>query len=576
MIRFVTIDVSSKRVLLALLGCLYALSLFSVRALPSTVKRRALAGHPQANSQRSETLDSIRARLAAHIAQPRFAPASWGVKIVSLDTGKTIFEHNPQKYFNPASNAKLYTTALALEHFGADFRIKSSLYSNNRPDASGTLRGDLILYGRGDPTMAARLNGGDYLKGLDPLIAQLVNAGVRRIEGDIVGDESYFAGPSLGAGWEWDDLQAYYGAEVSALTIDDNALDLFVKPAERVGIPCRITTGPPTSFVTLINRTQTAPKGTASGIVVYRPIGENIIYVSGRLPIDSSGYSNEVAVHNPAGFFASLFRDALAARGIVVTGRTRVVDWKYREVTPLDLSKLIELGSVESMPLGDIVRETLKPSQNLYAQLLLLQVGSYGRQGATVISSLDPNPPSPASVIAKTDSTTPPNDGRTDEEAGVELMREFLSRIGVRKGDVLLEEGSGLSRRDLITPEATVALLSHMSRSRWGDIYRNALPVAGVDGTLQNRMKATAAAGNVRAKTGTLRYVYALAGYVTSAAGERLAFSIMLNNYYYNTERSATIRNPSGSQTQRAAPPLPRDDLDAIAIMLAGFTGRSQ
>ena len=537
-------------------------------------KPQALARHSQATSQQSETLDSLRSRLAAHIAQPRFAPAAWDIKIESLDTGKTIFEHNPQKYFNPASNAKLYTTALALEHFGPHFRIKSSLYCSTKPDASGTLKGDLILYGRGDPTMAARLNGGDYFKGLDPLIAQLVNAGVRRIEGDVVGDESYFAGPPFGAGWEWDDLQAYYGAEVSALTIDDNALDLFAKPAQRVGIPCRITTGPPTTFVTLINRTQTAPKGTEPRIVVYRPIGENIIYVSGRLPIDSSGYSSSVAVHNPAGLFVSLFKDALAARGIVVTGRTRVVDWKHREVTPLDFAKLIELGWVESMPLGDIVRETLKPSQNLYAQLLLLQVGNRGRQGGTVISSLGGNPPSPAIVIAKMDSTAPPNDGRTDEEAGVELMQEFLSRIGVRKGDVLLEEGSGLSRRDVITPEATVALLGHMSRSRWADVYRNALPIAGVDGTLQNRMKGTAAAGNVRAKTGTLRYVYSLAGYVTTAAGERLAFSIMLNNYY-NAERSAGLRDP-GSQIQRAAAPPPRDDLDAIAIMLAGFTGRSQ
>ena len=574
MIRSTTQDVSARRVF-ALLGCLYSLSVFSVWPSPSMAKPQALA-HPQAASQHSETLDSLRARLAAHIAQPRFAPAAWGVKIVSLDNGKTIFEHNPRKYVNPASNAKLYTTALALEHFGADFRIKSSLYSSTRPDASGTLKGDLIVYGRGDPTMTARLNGGGYLKGLDPLIAQLVNAGVRRIEGDVVGDESYFAGPPFGAGWEWDDLQAYYGAEVSALTIEDNALDLFVKPAERVGIPCRITTGPPTSFVTLINRTQTAAKGTEPRIVVYRPIGENIIYVSGRLPIDSSGYANAVAVHSPAGLFVSLFKDALAARGIVVTGRTRVVDWKYREVTPLDFAKLIELGSVESMPLGDIVRETLKPSQNLYAQLLLLQVGNRGRQGGTVISSLsslDPHQPSPGSAIAKIDSTAPSTDGRTDEEAGVELMQEFLSRIGVRKGDVLLEEGSGLSRRDVITPEATVALLTHMSRSRWAEVYRNALPIAGVDGTLQNRMKGTAAAGNVRAKTGTLRYVYTLAGYVTTAAGERLAFSIMLNNYY-NAERSATLRDPSGSQTQRVAPP-PRDDLDAIAIMLSGFTGRS-
>lgn len=511
-----------------------------------------------ANSQDPETLVSLRERISVHIAHPRFASAVWGVKIVSLESGKTIFEHNPQKYFNPASNAKLYTSALALERLGPSYRIKTSLYSTTRPEASGTLRGDVIVYGRGDPTMAARLNGGDYFKGLEPLVSQLVNAGVRRIEGDLVGDESYFTGPPFGSGWEWDDLQAYYGAETSALTINDNALDVFVKPAERIGMPCRITTGPQTSFVTFINRTQTVAKGTETRIVVYRPVGENIIYVTGRLAIDNaSGYYSAIAVHNPASLFVSLFKDALAQRGIVITGRTRVIDWKYREVTPIDFAKLIELGSVESMPLGDIVRETLKPSQNLYAQLLLLQVGEMSRAGSTIGNQRPPKP-----------SVFQPREG-TSEGLGIEVLNDFLSQVGLKKGDVLLEEGSGLSRRDVITPEATVALLSFASRSRWFDGYHNALPIAGVDGTLQNRMKGTAAAGNVRAKTGSLRYVYSLSGYVTTSAGERLAFSIMLNNY--NAERSDGSAAPG-----RSGSVSPRDDMDAIPIMLAGFTGRSQ
>ena len=512
----------------------------------------------QAGAQDPETLGSLRERIAAHLGQPRFAPAAWGVKIVSLDTGKTIFEHNPQKYFNPASNAKLYTAALALERLGAGYRIKTSLYSLSRPDASGTLKGDLIVYGRGDPTMAARLNGGDYFKGLDPLVTQFVNAGVRRIEGDLIGDESYFAGPPFGAGWEWDDLQAYYGAEVSSLTVNDNAVDLFVKPADRAGIPCRITTGPATSIVTVMNRTQTAAKGTEPRIAVYRPVGENIIYVSGRLPMDSTGYYGAIAVHNPAGFFVSLLKEALGRRGVVVTGRTRVIDWKYREVTPIEFSKLIELGSVESMPLGDIVRETLKPSQNLWAQLLLLQVGETSRFGIAAGSGFASGSVKPAEVPLSAQSANDSRDARTSEELGVEALNDLLNTIGVKKGDVLLEEGSGLSRRDVITPEATVALLTHMSKSRWAEVYRNALPIAGVDGTLQNRMKGTAAEGSVRAKTGTLRYVHTLSGYVTTAAGERFAFSIMLNNYY-NSNRSASVR----------------DEIDAIPILLAAFTGTS-
>jgi serine-type D-Ala-D-Ala carboxypeptidase/endopeptidase (penicillin-binding protein 4) len=571
-----------NRVLLLLILLPYQPVIDAVSAHPANRIRQRVEQHKA--EQRIETIESLRARIAAHISQVRFAPASWGVKIISLDTGRTIFEHNPEKYFNPASNAKLYTTALALERLGADYRIKTSLYSSARPDASGTLKGDLMVYGRGDPTMTARLNGGDYFKGIEPLINQLVNAGIRRIEGDVIADESYFAGPPFGAGWEWDDLQAYYGAEVSSLTINDNAIDLFVKPAERTGLPCRITTGPATSFVSLINRTQTSQKGSEQRIVVYRPVGENVIYVSGRLPIDSTGFYSSVAVHDPAGLFASLLKDALSQRGITVTGRPRFLDWKFREVTPLDLAKLVEIASVESMPLSDIVRETLKPSQNLYAQLLLLQVGANAgspNRGNTISTASSQKPQvangksSPRSVddrSASPEDTS--NEEKTTEEIGIELMNDFLSQVGVKKGDVLLEEGSGLSRRDVITPDATVALLRYMSRSRWAEIYRNALPIAGVDGTLQNRMKGSPASGNVRAKTGSLRYVYTLSGYVTTAAGEHLAFSIMLNNYY-SVERAAALRDPA-SVAGRPAPPSPRDDIDAIPIMLASFTGRSR
>ncbi|MGA9768515.1 MAG: D-alanyl-D-alanine carboxypeptidase/D-alanyl-D-alanine-endopeptidase [Blastocatellia bacterium] len=506
--------------------------------------------------QQTETVESLSSRIAAHIAQPRFAPAAWGVKIVSLDSGKIIFEHNAGKYFNPASNAKLYSAALALDRLGADYRIRTSLYSTTRPDAAGTLKGDLIVYGRGDPVMTASLNDGDYYKPFEPLAQQLANAGVRRIEGDLVGDESYFATPPIGSGWEWDDLQEYYGAEVSALTINDNALDLFVKPAERAGLPCRVTTGPVTSFVTLMNRTQTAPKGIEARVVVYRPVGENVIYVSGRLPVDHKGYKGSVSVHNPAGLFARLFKDALERRGITVTGRARTIDWKYREVTPMDFAKFIELGFIESLPLKEIVRETLKPSQNLYAQMLLLQAGANQGQRAGVKG---PDAQQTGDAVARSQNPATPDLQLTTEQMGVQALNSFLAEVGVKKGDVLLEEGSGLSRKDIITPNATIALLTFMSRHRYSEAYQSGLPVAGIDGTLQNRMKGTAAAGNARAKTGSLRYVYTLSGYVTSAAGERLAFSIMLNNYY-NTDQNSS----------------PRGDIDAIVVMLAEMTGRSE
>lgn len=189
------------RILAALLASIQSLT-------PAAVGQQAPAPPAgQSAAAQPETLDSLRARINAHISQPRFAPAAWGISIVSLDTGATVFEHNGGKYFSPASNAKLYSVALALDRLNADFRISTSLYAAARPDALGTLKGDLVIYGRGDPTFAARLNGGDYYKALEPLAASLAAAGVRRVEGDLVGDESYFTGPPFGSGWEWDDRQ---------------------------------------------------------------------------------------------------------------------------------------------------------------------------------------------------------------------------------------------------------------------------------------------------------------------------------------------------------------------------------
>ena len=538
---------------------LVAALLFAVLVRASVAQTPGPASPPQRPAANAETIDSLKARIAAHISQPRFAPAAWGVKIVSLDTGKTIFEHNAEKYFSPASNAKLYSTALALDRLGGDYRIKTTLYGTARPDSTGIVKGDLIVYGRGDPTMAARLNEGDYYRALEPLADKLLAAGVRIIEGDLIGGESFFQGPPLGSGWEWDDLQWYYGAEVSALSINDNSVDLFVRPAERAGIPCTVRTGPQTNHITIMNRTQTVAKGAEGRISVYRPLGENVVYISGRLPVGDRGYAGYVAVHNPAGLFVNLLREVLVRRGIEVKGRARTADWKYREVSPVDLAKLFEIASVESLPVKDIVRETLKPSQNLWAQLLLLQVGAIaGRSNAEAAragegekgSSTGPRPASPPN---------PPSEFATTEEIGIEAMGVFLAQAGVKKGEVLLEEGSGLSRKDIITPGATVELLRFMSRHRWAQAYRDALPIAGVDGTLEKRMKATPAENNVRAKTGSLQYVNALSGYVTTAAGERLAFSIMINNAS-NRERTTS----------------PRDDIDAIPIMLAGFTGRTE
>src|SRR5688572_24487164 len=182
-----------------------------------------------------KTVDELRTRISQILAKPELSPAMVGVKVVSLDTGRVLFEENAAKLLRPASNMKIYTVAAALDRLSPEYRFSTSVFAPARPDASGVIRGDLRIYGRGDPTMAARFNGGDYLKAIDDLAARIVSTGVKRVEGDLIGDETYFVGPKYGSGWSWEDLTWYYGAEVTPLTVNDNALDLFVKPGPEIG-----------------------------------------------------------------------------------------------------------------------------------------------------------------------------------------------------------------------------------------------------------------------------------------------------------------------------------------------------
>jgi serine-type D-Ala-D-Ala carboxypeptidase/endopeptidase (penicillin-binding protein 4) len=475
----------------------------------------------------------LRQRLIELIEQPRFASALWGLKIDSLDTGETLFEYNAEKLFVPASNSKLYTVALALTRLGPEYHIRTSVYSSSRPDASGTLKGDLVIYGRGDPCINSRLNGGDVLKAVQPLISALTNAGVRRVSGVLVGDYSYFRGSEYGSGWMCDDPQYYYGAEVSALTINDNVLQARVQPGDAIGSSCRISLTPATDYVSISNRAVTVAEGGKRNVTVFRPLGGNLVYVSGQVPLNDPGAIEDVTVHDPAGLFVALFGEALARNGVEFQGKLRTVGWLERQTAPLRCTDLVELASMESLPLSRLAREVQKPSQNLYADLLLSHVGETTRNEKS-------------------------NSPRTSEELGIAALNQFVAEAGIPGGNVIFEEGSGLSRDNLTTPNATVALLRFMEKSPAGPAYLAALPIAGVDGTLRNRMKGTPAAGNVRAKTGTLRWAHSLSGHVTTTAGERLVFCAMLNRYWNNEGQSA------------------RADLDAIAALLAGFQGKSR
>src|SRR5213593_3744454 len=223
----------------------------SPAATTTTNRGETLASGPRTLAELQSQIDQI-------VRQPVLQSGFFAVKIVSLDTGQIIFERDANKFVRPASNMKLYTVAAAFDRLTPDYHFITSVYAKEKPD-KGTIKGDLIVFGRGDPSIAARFNNGDYFKGINDLADRIVAAGVRRVKGDLVGDESYFNGAPFGSGWEWEDLQWSYGAPVSALTVNDNAIDLTVKPGAKVGALVAITTGPPATFMTIANRATTGP-----------------------------------------------------------------------------------------------------------------------------------------------------------------------------------------------------------------------------------------------------------------------------------------------------------------------------
>ncbi|MEP6922583.1 MAG: D-alanyl-D-alanine carboxypeptidase/D-alanyl-D-alanine-endopeptidase [bacterium] len=490
---------------------------------------------PPRTATTTKTLGELRARIVEILQRADLAPAMVGVKAVSLDTDRVLFEENANKLLRPASNMKLYTIAAALDRLSPDYRFQTSVYGAAPPDSAGTLRGNLTIYGRGDPSIAARFNNGDYFKGINDLASLIASAGVKRVEGDLVGDETYFVGPHYGSGWDWDDLQWWYGAEVSALTSNDNALDLLVKPGGEVGSPAIITTGPPDPLLTIVNKVVTGSRGSKRNLNMHRVLSSDVLEIQGSLPLDDRGYTAGIGMSHPALLFVYHLRSALSQRGVTITGKTRIVPALsfIGAGTASQPNGQIELAVMKSPPLSIVAAQTLKPSQNLYTELILRTLGKV--------------------VPPVTDSSTTIT---TSEDAGVQVVKSFLKDAGLSPSTLSLTDGSGLSRNDMVTAEASVQLLTYMARHRYSAVFRDGLPIAGVDGTLRNRMKGTAAENNLRAKTGSLSSVASLSGYVKTAAGENIVFSIMVNNYPEDLEvRSICI--------------------DPIAVLLASFAGRS-
>jgi D-alanyl-D-alanine carboxypeptidase/D-alanyl-D-alanine-endopeptidase (penicillin-binding protein 4) len=480
-------------------------------ASPTRPAAKALASTESVSKQPQDI--ALAQQIDRAIDESDLAQARWGVFVVSMSDGRVLYSRNGDKLFTPASNMKIYTTAAALDLLGADYRWRTSVYADKQPDSNGVIDGDLTLYGRGDPGLDS------YRKdGLPALALQLWEHGVRRVRGNVIGDESYFRGEMYGLGWQWNDVQWYFGAEPSALTIDANAMELTIAPASKLGNAATVRLRRENRYVHLTNNTTTGERAAPATIGINRGLSDNEIRVWGEFPAGGRGITAYLSVYNPARWAATLFKEALLAQGITVDGEPRSRDFRAAEGEKLDPQKAFEIAFAEGRTLGEIVHQTNKESNNLYAELILRTLGK--EQGST---APDPDPRK--------------NRERGDDEAGVAVVKSWLDRNSIPINGLAIRDGSGLSRLDLVTPEATARLLVAITKTNSAAVFHDSLPIAGRDGTLKPRLLSEA--GKVFAKTGSLTYDHSLSGYATTQNSEVLAFSIFCNDA---TDHSDPVR----------------------------------
>ena len=448
-------------------------------------------------------------KISETIEQSPFKNARWGVFVASLKDGRVLVAQDAQKTFNPASTEKLLTTAVAMDKMGANYRWKTSVLANNQIGADGTLNGDLVLYGRGAPDFDE--------KSIATLTAQLRQRGLRRVAGNIIGDASFFHADNLGDGWVWNEAQWYYGAEPSALSYSDNTV-LVEIAANGNGDEVTVKTTPPADFVRIGNTAKSSGKGTDSTVGIHRDLDSNDIEVWGDVP-RRHPFGARITMHAPQLWAADALRKSLQATGVQINGQARGDDWR---TTTIEAAKLTEIAAVQSETLTEIVRRTNKRSVNLNAELMLRALGANARNTIENKQTI---------MLG-------------DDLLGALTIKNWLAEKGVATGETEIHDGSGLSRLDFISPETMGRLLIHATKMRDFTAFKDSLPIAGTDGTLSGRLPKFK--NRIFAKTGTVTYVNALAGYAQISNDETLAFVIFCNNEVSKENSVGTIDKVAG------------------------------
>ncbi|MBI2956446.1 MAG: D-alanyl-D-alanine carboxypeptidase/D-alanyl-D-alanine-endopeptidase, partial [Acidobacteria bacterium] len=480
-------------------------------------------------------------RLNAIVNEGEAARAFWGIEVYSPARGRSVYSLNSGRYFTPASVTKLFTTAAALALLGPDYRFRTLVGSRARIDARGHLLGHLFFVGGGDPDLAGcslpyapekekEASECDAAAVLDRLAAQVAEKGVRSIMGDLVIDQSFFAPEPYPLDWTVGDLLWGYAPPVRALSLGNNLLTLRVEPGEQVNEIGRISWQPLSDFYRIQNQVWTAPPGGETRLYVRRDPGSRVLEISGPIALDAKARTLQVAVEEPSEFIGELFRQALARRGIQGQGR---VEAQYSLAPPFasEQTKVLPVVLAEhiSLPLFEDIRFINKNSQNLHAEMLLRLLGRQQPPEAT------------GRELPRRPGEPPPRRGDGSTEAGLEVLWAWLAANGMNPAKVGLTDGSGISRRNLVTPDAVVNLLRYIETQPWAPLFRDSLPVAGLDGTLKERMRHAPLRGRVRAKTGTLAGTNSLAGYIETLTGETLLFAVFLNHHTLDDRQALAL-----------------------------------
>lgn len=419
-----------------------------------------------------------------------------GIHVVELSTGKTLYRLNEDRLFLPASNMKLFTSALALLRLGPDRRFTTQVTL----DPSG----NLVLSGTGDPSLSGRVfpyqkdaKSGPGLTPIEDLAGQVVASGVTRISGDVVGDDRLYPWSPYAPSWTQDDALRDYGAPVSALTVNENVISITLHPGEHPGDAAILSLDPPLEYYAIDQRVATVARGNEAKIRMAREAGSRQVLLWGSIPAGRA-ITETIAIDDPALYAASALYDALTRRGVSIAGRA--VAWHRNATDDYQPPEGSVVASRISPPLAQLLQTMDKLSQNLFAELMLRETGRVTRHMAT-------------------------------REAGLEELNALLTEIGASKDESRLEDGSGLSRNALVTPRLVTRLLAFLNQSHYRDDWFSLLPVGGEDGTLQHRLCCSSDGRGIHAKTGSLSRAVALSGYADSKTHGRVAFSILVNDF---------------------------------------------